>query len=150
MGMFDNLIIHKSIPLPVKNVYGLQTKNLGCELTTYKITKFGRLVREDNGADQNYHGGLSAVGSSDQKLRARSDLIMLDMYFRDGFLQWTQGKEYVETEVKYSEKVNCRIPLWMKLWRIAYIIRWELKMIFCPPERYKTYIIPEKSETIPF
>lgn len=71
MGMFGDL--ECQVPLPDGFVDMFQTKDLDCELTMYRITSAGRLVRLNwdsqarvygEPTDLNYHGMLNFYGGS--------------------------------------------------------------------------------------
>ena len=147
MGMFDHVLIHDSIPLPCKGrPKGLQTKNLGCELASYKITNYGRLVRISSNSDQNYDGVLTAIGSL--KGHKGRNMIDLQFIFENGFVISVVEINPITRDA--GEKLSIEIPLRKKLLRILHIVIHEVRMIFYPPDKDIWYVLPEKPETILF
>jgi hypothetical protein len=69
MGMFDRIICEYPLPDAGANAIPFQTKDLECQLRTYRITESGRLLAKnymcqnaDTWDDTKYHGILRFYG----------------------------------------------------------------------------------------
>src|SRR5262245_23779405 len=82
MGLFDTIACRYLLPDPTHQDLEFQTKDLGCELRTFTITREGRLL--DGSRERAFHGDVLMYGGDPRG----SGLVEYTVRFTHGRVEW--------------------------------------------------------------